>query len=479
MIMSNSDAPTASRPASGKAKVGFRNPKKSFADVDSALVAQLISAGVDVAFVIENGVILDFAASAADLNVEDPERSWRNAPFADIVTPESRPKVETMLSTGVGDGRWRQLSHPSPAGFDIPVNYTTVRVGKTNRILALGQEMRSVAILQQRLVRTHQELEREYDRLRHAEARYRDLFDAMSEPVAVLDAESLVIRELNPAARTLLDVGENEAGGPFLDKFAKDAGRAIGRSLERALAVGHADVHKLRIKRRGEWTLRVSAFRHDDSVSLIVRFDDGDRSGLAADRTADLTLQSVVQNLPDALVITTSSLRVLQVNGTFLRMIHLVDERRAVGDDLANWLGRSSTELNMLMSNLKNYGVVRNFATVIRDRFGVEEEVEVSAVAAPVNGEAVYGFAIRNTTRRLPAGPDLRAQLPNSVDQVTNLVGRLPLKEIVRESTDLIERLCIDAALKIADDNRASAAEILGLSRQGLYSKLKRFGIDE
>ena len=53
----------------------------------------------------------------------------------------------------------------------------------------------------------------------------------------------------------------------------------------------------------------------------------------------------------------------------------------------------------------------------------------------------------------------------------------MPLKDIVRESTDLIERLCIEAALVYTSDNRASAAEILGLSRQSLYSKLNRYGL--
>ena len=64
-----------------------------------------------------------------------------------------------------------------------------------------------------------------------------------------------------------------------------------------------------------------------------------------------------------------------------------------------------------------------------------------------------------------------------SVEQLTELVGRASLKEIVRESTDLIERLCIEAALAYTSDNRASAAEILGLSRQSLYSKLHRYGL--
>ena len=47
----------------------------------------------------------------------------------------------------------------------------------------------------------------------------------------------------------------------------------------------------------------------------------------------------------------------------------------------------------------------------------------------------------------------------------------------MRESTDVIEALCIEAALELTHDNRASAAELLGLSRQSLYAKLRRYGI--
>ncbi|MEM1397594.1 MAG: transcriptional regulator PpsR, partial [Pseudomonadota bacterium] len=346
-------------------------------------------------------------------------------------------------------------------------------------ILALGREMRSVAVLQQRLVKTHQELEREYDRLRHAEARYRDLFDAMLEPVMVIDAESYRVLEANPAAKELFDLTREKTRDPFTELLSKEGAKTVSRAFERAVAVGQSDVGRLKLRRKGEWDIRISAFRQDDAIALIVRFVSGDAGDNETFGRGDQTLASVVESLPDAIVVTSSNLRILRLNSTFMRMIHLVDERRAIGNDLSEWLGRSSTELNMLMSNLKNYGVVKNFATVVRDRFGVEADVEVSAVATPIEDEAVYGFAIRNTARRLDNTPDLSDQLPGSVDKVTSLVGKLPLKEIVRESTDLIERLCIDAALKIADDNRASAAEILGLSRQGLYSKLKRFGIDE
>jgi len=69
--------------------------------------------------------------------------------------------------------------------------------------------------------------------------------------------------------------------------------------------------------------------------------------------------------------------------------------------------------------------------------------------------------------------------LPHSVEQLTELVGRVSLKELVRETTDMIERLCIEAALELTRDNRASAAEMLGLSRQSLYVKLRRYGLTD
>ena len=59
------------------------------------------------------------------------------------------------------------------------------------------------------------------------------------------------------------------------------------------------------------------------------------------------------------------------------------------------------------------------------------------------------------------------------------LVGQLPLKNIVSETTDLIEKLCIEAALDLSLNNRVSAAEMLGLSRQSLYVKMKKLNIQD
>jgi DNA-binding NtrC family response regulator len=100
-------------------------------------------------------------------------------------------------------------------------------------------------------------------------------------------------------------------------------------------------------------------------------------------------------------------------------------------------------------------------------------------VAVPDTDEPVLGFVIRSVGRRLPVGAAAERDLPRSPEQLTELIGRVPLKDIVRETTDVIERLCIEAALQLTSDNRASAAEMLGLSRQSLYLKLHRYGLGE
>ncbi len=99
-------------------------------------------------------------------------------------------------------------------------------------------------------------------------------------------------------------------------------------------------------------------------------------------------------------------------------------------------------------------------------------------------GQPCFGFAIRDVSRRLPRDPGgessgrsaQQRRLPPSLEHLSELIGRVALKDLVREATDVIERLCIEAALELTRDNRASAAEILGLSRQSLYIKLRRYG---
>jgi Bacterial regulatory protein, Fis family len=92
---------------------------------------------------------------------------------------------------------------------------------------------------------------------------------------------------------------------------------------------------------------------------------------------------------------------------------------------------------------------------------------------------AIPRFTIRNVDKRAPADLKTPRELPHSAAELAGLIGRSSLRELVRETTDVIERLCIEAALKLTGGNRATAAEMLGLSRQSLYAKLRRHGVGD
>ena len=105
-------------------------------------------------------------------------------------------------------------------------------------------------------------------------------------------------------------------------------------------------------------------------------------------------------------------------------------------------------------------------------------DIEISAVKLPSASPRMALF-IRDIARRVTTEHPMSQHLPGSIEQITRRVGQVPLKELVRESTDVIEALCIQAALELTQDNRASAAELLGLSRQSLYTKLRKYSIGE
>ena len=166
-------------------------------------------------------------------------------------------------------------------------------------------------------------------------------------------------------------------------------------------------------------------------------------------------------------------------NRAFLDLVQLATAEQARNESLERWLGRPGVDFNLLTAQLREHGSLRLFATQLRGEYGSSTDVEICAVSVADGEEPCLGFTIRDVGQRMTFDRQVTRDKPRSMAQLTELVGRVPLKDLVRESTDMIEKLCIEAALEITGDNRASAAEILGLSRQSLYAKLRRYGLGE
>ncbi len=399
----------------------------------------------------------------------------------DTVTAECQPKIAALLheaSTRRKSG-WRQLHHLSVYGGEVPVLYSAVRLGRANRFVALGRDLRSLAALQQKLVEAQMSMERDYARMRQVEARYRLLFQLSSEPALVLEASSHKVIEANPAAIALFDSdAKRMIGRIFPEGFDAETAERMRAVLSDVRAGGRgSDVHARLIKSGRYVAAKASLFRQDTSSMILVRLiPAADDPALSLQKTDDKLLR-LAESIPDGMVVVDRGARVLSANAAFAEMAQLTSEDQARGEALERWLGRPGIDLNVLISNLRQNEPIRMFATILRGEYGAETDVEVSAVPLQEDTTTNFGFAIRDVGRRLPATPRSDRELPRSADQLTELIGRVPLKDLVRETTDVIERLCIEAALNLTGNNRASAADMLGLSRQSLYVKLRRFGI--
>lgn len=463
---------------------GFSAPAQSFAQLDPAAAAALVAAASDLALVIDHeGVIRDLAVGSHDLSSDLADhRSWIGRAWVDTVTLESRPKIEALLREAAEgrSSRFRQINYPSHQRPDVPILCSTVKAGEEGRIVAFGRNLQPVSILQRRLVEAQQVLERDYARLRHVESRYRLLFRISSEPVLIVDAANGKITESNPAAADLFgsDTGRL-ANRPLGDIFDGPSGERVRDLLATVRSAGRADDVRARLEDNDADVL-VSAylFRQDGTSCFLVRLARiGPDSALGSIPKMTWKLLKLVDKAPDGFVVTNADGQILSANGAFLEMAQLPEDFRAVDERLDRWLGRAGVDLDILIANLRERGVVRLFASTLQGDLGGDLAVEISA-ASVMNGERqCFGFVIRNIARRVRSDSRHGPELPKSVEHLTELVGRVSLKDLVREATDVIERLSIEAALQMTGDNRASAAEMLGVSRQSLYVKMRRHGL--
>lgn len=455
----------------------FRHPHHAIGELDAATAARVVAASSDVALVLDRGgVIRDIAVSTPGQDFPD----CLGQRWTDAVTVESRQKVDELLAAAQGDAplRWREINHRA-AGGSVPLKFVAIGAGRDGRVIAFGRDQRGIADLQQRLLQIQQDMERDYVRLRQTELRYRLLFQNLSEAIVVVDAASRKILEINPAGAALAGASADSLiNQPFARLFGAESREAAATALRDAAADTKSEPHRVRLAGSNAAVyISASSFRHDAATHLLVRLVRTDAAPAVETGGAPALLR-VLNRIPDAFAVTDDSFVLLECNLAFLELAHLPSADAAKGEPLSRFLGRPGVDLTVLAANLREHGWVRNFGTVFNSGLGADEEVEISAVSVRDGLENFYGFVIRPVRARVPAKRDSAVELPRTAEQVKGLVGRMSLKDIVRETTDVIERMCIEAALSLTQNNRASAAELLGLSRQSLYSKLNRFGMN-
>jgi transcriptional regulator PpsR len=455
----------------------------ALAEMDVGSAAHILGSTSDLVFTINaDGIIVHPVIYSSEYS-GDLFKDWAGRAWIDTVSVESRPKVREMfqdLARGE-TSRWRQINQNTDTGIELPIRMILLKAGTEGHAIAVGRDMRPVASMQQRLVAAELSIEQEYARLRHAETRYRLLMQVSAEAIILVDGRTGRVVEANPSAATMLNKPlKRLVGSVFADNFS---GSDVGKIDTMNIALrssGRMDEVSLTLEGDQQAVASATVFREDNAIYHLVRLFplSVGTGGTVVSKNQSAAIR-VMQGMPDGFVLTDFDRKILTANAAFLESAQLGAEEQARGEPLDRWLGRVGVDIGLLYSNVIDNGMVRQFSTVIRGQFGTIEDVEVSGCVAPDTDPPSIGFTLRRVARRPVAEDHSKKSLLRSIDEMTKLVGKVPLKDLVRETTDIIERLCIEAALQITDNNRASSADMLGLSRQSLYVKLHRHGIED
>jgi transcriptional regulator PpsR len=445
------------------------------------LLAEIIATSSDIS------VLLTPAGAVQSVMVNRHHRSfgqlghWEGKPFRDVLKPESIVKFDARLAqlreSGRGVSLVAELNHTDTLVAEFPVRYALHQIRPDGSLLLLGRDMRPIAEMQQKLVAAQMALEKDYEAQREMDTRYRVLMQMTRDAVLLVSAGNGRIADLNPAAAKLLGGSRAElVGAAVAQEFE---GRRRGELMDAMNGIAAPDAAtpiELQTKRSRRRVLLVpTLFRAAGERLFLCRLDTPAETVPLHDELRD-NLDRLYHAGVDSIVFTDRDGVIRAANEAFLNLTDQPNQAAVTGRSLADFLARGMVDMRILLDNARRAGHLRQYGTRLTTAFSGQIAVEISAAWLNDRAQAVMGLVIRDASRvesmRRPG-----YVTDEGMASAAELVGSSRLKDIVAETAEVVEKLCIETAVELTRNNRVAAAEMLGLSRQSLYVKLRKYGL--
>jgi transcriptional regulator PpsR len=451
-------------------------------NLDQASTADLISRLCDFAFFISSdGEIIQtmtspFLAPRLDLS------SWKGLRLQDTLTTESVPKFEAriaQLKEGQKELRPVELNHrPTHQQTELPVRYTFHWSAEDGSTLLLGSDLRPVAEMQQQLVEAQIALENDYDARREHEIRLKVLMESSDVATVFIALNTGVISSCNSAAEVLLGRSRKELmDAPFATEFEDEGVTSlIDRMVTAASDVSITAVLANSAHGGQSYRLNPTLFRGATSQMLLCKMEPEDSSLGTMDQLAT-HLVSFFHTGVDPIVFVNMSGQILSANEAFVSVANVTHAQTLSGRSMSDFFSRGSVDLNVILESARRNGKMRLYSTKILNEHGDERPVEISTTQIRTEREPICVLVMRNARRVEGISTPTSQMSEEEVNSVVELIGSQSLKDVVARSTDVVEKMCIETAIRMTSNNRVAAAEMLGLSRQSLYVKLRKYDL--
>lgn len=428
---------------------------------DPDILARVVGIVADVAVVVgPRDEILEAALGPRAAGLVDVV-TWKGRGLSEVVAAESADDLRHLLEAArAGTGKTSStILHQTSSG-PVSVDYAAMASGTGGEVVLIGTSAPPV-----------QRPERPSETLFHR------LWAIGSDAMLLVDGRSGAIRDGNRAAAALLGVqAETIRTGRLADHLDGTSRAEASVRLRGVLSSGRPDRFQTPLAGSRETRLSLVAepAGGGEAGLLLVRLSRAGDHDAGDDPSS--SFPQLIRESPDPVVLIDPAGSILWANDAFLGAVGAPAEVLAVGRGIEEFLtvdgGRRFADL---LSAAEREGRLSAGGVGLEalERGATACDAMIFHVPDPVLPR--YGIVLRPVR----AGTGSATGEGDSLDltALTDLVGRTPLRDLVQNTTDLIEKLCVEAALRLTGNNRSAAARALGLSRQAFYQKLRRFGL--
>jgi transcriptional regulator PpsR len=451
-------------------------------NINPETVSEIITQVADVAILITPQGIVSGVTTNPGFRPKERFSSFIGTDLRHTLMIESVTKFNARLAEiekSKVATRLIEVSHVANGDYPkFPVRYSFHSVADGTAILMLGRDMRTIAEMQQQLVNAQISLEKNYETRREHDLRFRVLMAWLEDAVIFVSLSDRLVQDCNPAALSMFGKSGNQLIGSTFDQLFEDGTKE--QVTERLVNVARDEAHsQVSLKPRGSnLTVSVSpmVFRVGGEQLLLCRISSTVVGTLKSDSLQD-NLSGLYDRGMDAIVFVSSAGDILSANGAFQTLTDVAHASALKGRSVADFLGRGGVDMKVMLENAARTGTMRIYTTKVVGEYGSERAVEISITHLTTGADPVFALVLRDTSRLDGARTETQQLGEVDMQSVIELIGSQSLRDIVAKTTDVVEKMCIETAVELTSNNRVAAAEMLGLSRQSLYVKLRKYGL--
>lgn len=431
-----------------------------FSEIDASSIAPLVAAAADLVLIVgRDGCVKDVVGGQnSDLGFAVSDLVGHKV--QSLAPQDAKQELGDLIKTVDDIPRTCTLTHVTSEGHSNQIKYNVLSLGPNKDVIFLGQSQMQLMALREQLQAAELISQKQSARKKQDAAEFQALFSINQHPILIVSAATGMVKDANMPALKMLDLDRAQLLGQRLENiFSKPRQKAMKALIDQAKA---AEIETTATLSSSSQSVRLKSLQGVVGHDALI-FQLTPQTEAAPIENLDQALIEIAKFSSDYVAIVDNTGQAVWSNN---RLLSLTTQQADPAPNLKDYLNCDFLDLLEQANKLGRVSI----ATEMHGTADTMTPAELFVVSLHNTHRGLFGVTVT------PA-PNLNETQFAPKQWPSNKIGSVPLSALVREEVDMIEKSCIEAALKLTGNNRQATAKVLGISRQGLYDKLRRHNI--